>query len=184
MTSIATLVERLRRATGTSEPERDIAVILSEFVDDGGVELIDDPFHPARKAPVEGPVATLAVTAALAVVLERNDSTVSVPQRPVPQRHGLAVVVAALRGPLAVDVFIEEEDGSITEAGSIEILPAEVHVIEEDVVHRVRLPSGEDGLALHVVIGDLRTAARCRWIDGVRLEVTDSAEYPLGPEVG
>ena len=72
MTSSATLIERLRRAALTAEPERDVAVVLSEFIDDGGLEPIDNPFHPAQREPNTGLVATLACNDKITVTLVRS----------------------------------------------------------------------------------------------------------------
>jgi len=175
MTSTATLVERLRRATRSGEPMRDIAVVVSEFIDDGGIELVDDPFHPARKDPVEGLVANLESNTEISVVLIRAAPGLVA----VPQRHEMPVAVAVLSGRIVVDVYLEDEgDHSLTSADGIEVLPEEVYVIESDVVHNIRFV-GNDGLALHVIAGDLNTTTRSRWLDGHRQRLAPSTIYPL-----
>ncbi len=234
MTSSATLIERLRRAALTAEPERDVAVVLSEFVDDGGLEPIDNPFHPAQREPNNGLVATLASNENITVTLVRSADGVLGP----PQRHGVPIVVAVLAGCVVVDVFTEIEPESndsadqfsttnphdevegwssrpevnvetgpapadVTEselaqglhsppepspaprhsellpAGSSEVLPEEVTVLQGDVVHRTSFAPGVDALALHVAIGDLTSASRQRWIGDTVYTVTGFAEYPL-----
>ncbi len=238
MTSSATLIERLRRAAMTAEPERDIAVVLSEFVDDGGLEPIDNPFHPAQREPNTGLVATLASNEVITVTLVRSADGVLGP----PQRHGVPIAVAVLAGRVVVDVFTEIEPettdsedqlsttdphervegwsprprvavetgvelADVTEgeldldlhsppesppaprhsellaAGSSEVLPEEVTVVQGDVVHRTTFAPGVDALALHVAIGDLTSAMRERWIDDTVHAVTGSTEYPLSGTV-
>ncbi len=153
---------------------RDVAVVVSEFVDDGGIELVDDPFHPARKDPVTGLIAPMAANADLTVVAIRAAPGVV----PVPQRHNLPVAVAVLAGTVVVDVYTEsEEDGSLHEAGGVEVQPEEVYMIEPDVVHRVRFTEDE-GLTVHVVIGDPASVERTRWIDG-EADPVESSEYPM-----
>ncbi len=238
MTSSATLIERLRRSALSAEPERDVAVVLSEFADEGGLEPVDDPFHPARREPVTGLLATMASNSSITVTLVRSAEGVLGP----PQRHGVPVALAVLKGRVVVDVFVEanpplpepflerlldpeagdinpqvlveglvppaedtdplalrEEstdtesddvatdaateppipyDSELTSEGSSEVLPEEVYVIEADVIHRTRFMSGDEGLAIHVAIGDLATAERTRWIDDRAYPVI-SNEYPL-----
>lgn len=176
MTSLSTLIERLRRAAQSGEPTRDVAVVVSEFVDDGGVELVDDPFHPARKDREEGLVAPVSLTKDTAVILIRSAAGLT----PVPQRHGLPVAIGILEGRVIVDVYAEDEaTGELSEAGGVEVLPEEVYVVEPDVVHNVRFAGDEPGLALHVVVGDLRSAQRSRWLDGDRQHLAPSEDYPL-----
>ena len=238
MTSSATLIERLRRAAMTAEPERDIAVVLSEFVDDGGLEPIDNPFPPAQREPNTGLVATLASNESITVTLVRSADGVLGP----PQRHGVPVAVAVLAGRVVMDVFTEIEPEStdsegqppttnphervegwsprprvaveagadladVTEsesdlelrsrpesppaprqsellsAGSNEVLPEEVTVVQGDVVHRTTFAPGVEGLALHVAIGDLTSAMRERWIGDTVHTVMGSTEYPLSGTV-
>jgi predicted metal-dependent enzyme (double-stranded beta helix superfamily) len=176
MTSTSTLVERLRRAANSGDPMRDIAVVMSEFIDDGGVELVDDPFHPARKDPVDGLIATLASTQALSAILVRSAPGLV----PVPQRHELPVAVGVLAGRLVVDVYLEDEGtGTVSNAGGIEVLPEEVYVIEPDVIHNIRFVDDVPGLAVHVIVGDLDTVERSRWIDGHHERLAPSTTYPL-----
>ncbi|NNF53509.1 MAG: hypothetical protein HKN03_03600 [Acidimicrobiales bacterium] len=233
MTSSATLIERLRRAAMTAEPERDVAVVLSEFVDDGGLEPVDNPFHAAQREPNTGLVATIASNKYITVTLIRSADGVFGP----PQRHGLPIAVAVLAGRVVLDIFTEIEPEStdsvdrptlnpqhdvegekaspqggiealpgpndttqsegvhdpvvlspspppphkseLLSAGSSEVLPDEVTVVQGDVVHRTTFAAGIDGLALHVAIGDLRSAMRERWIDDTVHSVTDTEEYPL-----
>ena len=176
MTSLSTLIERLRRAAQSGEPMRDVAVVVSEFVDDGGVELVDDPFHPARKDRQEGLVAPISATRDTAVVLIRSAAGVT----PVPQRHELPVAIGVLSGRVVVDVYAENEESTdLLEAGGVEVLPEEVYVIEPDVVHNVRFSDEEPGLALHVVVGDLTSVERSRWIDGERQLLAPTGDYPL-----
>ncbi|MFW2382305.1 MAG: hypothetical protein ACN4GZ_11145 [Acidimicrobiales bacterium] len=175
MTSTATLVERLRRATHSGEPMRDIAVVVSEFIDDGGIELVDDPFHPARKDPAEGLVATLESNEEVSVILIRSAPGLVA----VPQRHEMPIAVGVLSGRIVVDVYLEDEgDHSLSGAGGVEVLPDEVYVIESDVVHNIRFV-GNDGLALHVIAGDLSSTIRTRWLDGHRQRLAPSTIYPL-----
>ncbi len=176
MTSLSTLVERLRRAAQSGEPMRDVAVVVSEFVDDGGVELVDDPFHPARKDRQEGLVAPVSLTEDAAVVLIRSAAGLT----PVPQRQSLPVAIGILAGQVTVDVYAEdEESGELLSAGGIDVLPEEVYVIEPDVVHNVRFSGEEPGLALHVVVGDLQRTVRTRWLHGERQDLAPSDAYPL-----
>jgi len=174
MTSISTLVERIRRATHSGEPMRDIAVVVSEFVDDGGIELVDDPFHPARKDRVTGLIAPLSTSSELTMVAIRSAPGVVA----YPQRHNLPIAVAVLEGSVVVDVYIESEiDGTLEASGGVEVLPEEVYVIEADVVHRVRFTS-DAGQVIHVVVGDLAETDRTRWVDGRPQAVLGTA-YPL-----
>jgi len=176
MTSTSTLVERLRRAANSGEPTRDVAVVMSEFIDDGGLELVDDPFHPARKDPVDGLVAQLACGDEVSVILIRSAPGLV----PVPQRHELPVAVGVLAGRLVVDVYLEDEDThTLSSAGGIDVLPEEVYVIEPDVIHNIRFIDNDPGLALHVIVGDLDTVERSRWIDGHREVLAPSKAYPL-----
>ncbi len=123
MTSLATLIERLRRAAQSGEPMRDVAVVVSEFVDDGGVELVDDPFHPARKDREEGLVAPISATSDTSVLLIRSAAGVA----SVPQRHELPVAIGVLSGRVVVDVFAQDEEThELHEAGGVEVLPEEV----------------------------------------------------------
>lgn len=108
MTSSATLIERLRRAATTAEPERDVAVVLSEFIDDGGLEAVDNPFHPDQREPNTGLVATIASNRFITVTLVRSADGVFGP----PQRHGVAIAVAVLTGGVVVEIFTEVEEDS------------------------------------------------------------------------
>lgn len=189
MTSVATLVERLRRAVAGADPVRDAAVVLSEFIDDGGVEPVDDPFHPARRGSVAGAVALVSEDPT--VVLTRSTSDTE----SVPQRHGVPVAVALLAGRLAIDVHTVDagddpegpppgEDGetrpSLGDADTTsELAPGDVYVLEGDVVHRLRFVGNQPGLALHVALGDLGRVARTVWIDGRPVPVEPSRTYPL-----
>ncbi len=176
MTSTSTLAERLRRAANSGEPMRDVAVVMSEFIDDGGLELVDDPFHPARKDSVDGLVAQLACSDEVSVILIRSAPGLV----PVPQRHELPVAVGVLAGRLVVDVYLEDEDThTLSSAGGIDVLPEEVYVIEPDVIHNIRFIDNDPGLALHVIVGDLDTVERSRWIDGHREVLAPSKAYPL-----
>jgi len=176
MTSTSTLAERLRRASLSGEPLRDVAVVMSEFIDEGGVELVDDPFHPARKDPVRGLVAVLESNDNISVILIRSAPGLIA----VPQRQELPLAVGVLAGRVIVDVYLENEvDHTLSEAGGVEVLPEEVYVIEPDVVHNIRFVGEESGLALHVIIGDLDGVERSRWIDGQHQRVAPSNAYPL-----
>ncbi len=176
MTSLSTLVERLRRAAQSGESTRDCAVVLSEFIDEGGVELLDDPFHPARRDRVEGLIAPIASTKELSVVIARSAAGLTT----VPQRHELPVVLGILSGRVAVDVFMETESSDAADkAESVEIDAGEVYVIEPDVIHDVRFVGDEPGSAIHVVLGDLGRTERSRWVDRRHQRVAPSLAYPL-----
>jgi predicted metal-dependent enzyme (double-stranded beta helix superfamily) len=176
MTSTSTLAERLRRASQSAEPIRDVAVIMSEFIGEGGVEPVDDPFHPARKNAVEGLVAPLESTDGISVILIRSAPGVVA----VPQRHEVPVVVGVLTGRVVVDIYLEDQDDrTLTHAGGVAILPDEVYVIEPDVVHNIGFVGEEAGLALHVILGDLTAIERSRWIDGRHERLAPTAAYPL-----
>lgn len=176
MTSVSTLVERLRRASAGADPLRDAAVVLSEFLDDGGLEPIDDPFHPARRDAVTGPTAILARTQEATVVLAR--STEATPT--VPQCQGLPIAVAVLDGRLTIEVYSEgigDALGSLDH--TMEVRAGEVYVLEADVIHRLHWVVDHAGLAIHAVLGDLRSASRARWVGLQREIVERSDEYPL-----
>ncbi len=176
MTSTSTFVERLRRAANSGEPMRDVAVVMSEFIDDGGVELVDDPFHPARKDPVDGLVAIIASTEEISVILVRSAAGLV----PVPQRHELPVAVGVLAGRLMVDVYLEEEtQHTVSRAEGVEVFADEVYVIQPDVIHNIGFVGEEPGLALHVIVGDLDSVERSRWIDGQHERLAPSRTYPL-----
>lgn len=182
MTSVATLVDRLRRAAAGTDPVRDAAVVLSEFIDEGGLEPVDDPFHPARRAAVTGPVASLSGDPT--IVLIRSSPAVD----PVPQCHGVPVAIALLGGRLAIDVYGVEsdavgDDDQTRELGEAdqtsELGPGDVYVLDDDVVHRLRFTGDQPGLAIHVALGDLGQAIRTIWVNGDPTRVEGSHRYPL-----
>ena len=176
MTSLSTLVERLRRAAHSGEATRDCAVVLSEFIDEGGLELLDDPFHHAKRDRVEGLIAPITSTEEFCVVITRSAAGLT----PVPQRHGLPVALGVLSGRVAVDVFVEAESSdSVEKVETVEVQPGEVYVIEPDVIHDVRFFGDEPGLAIHVVLGDLGRMVRSRWLDGRRQRIAPALAYPL-----
>lgn len=184
MTSLATLAERLRRASAGADPLRDAAVVLSEFLDDGGLEPVDDPFHPARRDPAAGSVAPLTTGPDSTVVLIRSTP----PPPSLPQRHGVPVAVAMLTGRLEIEVFDEscgDELGAVVH--TTEVGAGEVTVLDADVIHRLRFRGEDPGLAIHAALGDLRSVSRSRWVDGRWQVVEGSGDYPLtepGEEAG
>ncbi len=180
MTSVATLAERLRRAAAGADPLRDAAVVLSEFLDDGGLEPVDDPFHPARREPAAGSVARLAAGPESTVVLIRSTP----PPPSVPQCHGVPVTVALLAGRLVIEVFNEDSGDELgTAEHTAEVGAGDVYVLDADVIHRLRFVGESPGVALHAALGDLRAVPRSRWVDGRRQVVEGSGDYPLGEPV-